>query len=238
MRQRSVMLLGAVALCIAVSAGSAAACDEHKAKASAQATSDVKMKSGCATSTTMQVSMTSGSGCAAKGSMASLLKQAPGTKSEFVTVDNGVALVVTASKEEYVSVVQNALIQRVDDMKMMTEKASLGGAHCATKTASAEKVSGSHCAAKTTEQASVVKTSGAGCCATKGASAKASTEKASVSTVSAESCPEWMQVLCGSNCTVTKTSTGVMITWTSEKKEMLDQLRVAGEKFHADLAQL
>lgn len=233
MRQRSVMLLGAVALCIAVSAGSAAACDEHKA--SAQATSSVK--SGCATSAGMQVSMTSGSGCAAKSSMASLFKQAPGTKTEFVTVDNGVALVVTASKEEYVSVVQNALIQRVDDMKLMTEKASMGGAHCATKTASAEKVSGSHCAAKT-EQASVVKTSGAGCCATKGASAKASTEKSSISTVSAESCPEWMQVLCGSNCTVTKTSNGVMITWTSEKKEMLDQLRVAGEKFHADIAQL
>jgi hypothetical protein len=227
------MFLGAMALCIAVSAGSAAACDDHKDKASAQAASSITVKSGCATSA-QHVSMTGGSACAAKSSMASLLKQAPGTKTEFVTVDNGVALVVTASSAEYVPVVQNALIQRVDEMKMKAHKVSGIGA-CATKTSASASA---HCAAKT-EQASVVqKASGAGCCANKAAAAKVSTDQASAVTVSAEECPEWMQVLCGANCVVTKTSNGVMITWTSEKKDMIDQLRVAGEKFHADVAQL
>jgi hypothetical protein len=219
----NVVLGGALVLCLAASA--AFACDEHK-KASASATTKAETK-------TEMVSM-NGS-CGTKTSMVSIFKEAPGTKTKFQKVDNGVALVVTASEDKYVPVVQTALLEHVDEMQTM---AGMKAAHCATEKASVQKVSsGSSCAykgEKASATASAEKvSSGAGCCASKASSASMQATK-----VSAEGCPDWMKVLCGADMQVTKTSNGVMITWTSDSKEKVNELQAAGEKFHADLAQL
>jgi len=249
MRHKNILIAGVLALCCVVSVETARACDDHKASAASTE------KAGC---TYSQTASMSGGACAAKAGIVSIFKDAPGTKTEYVVVDGGVALVVTAASEQYVPVVQNAVIQRIDDMKVRTTKTSGGScamksehasivktssssSSCAAKAEQASVVvkgSSDHCAAAKTEQASTVQkaSSGAGCCAAKGSAAKVSM----VQSISNEECPDWMKVLCSADMKVEKTAKGVMITWTSPKKDkvMVDQLRAAGEKFHADVAQL
>ena len=217
MRQLKPVIAGAVALCLAVSAASAFACDENKASAASAS------NSGCG-SKISTVSM-EGKACT-KSTMVSIFKDAPGTKTQYRKVNGGVALVVTAASKEYVPVVQNALLQHVDEMKVLAGQKVMG--HCAAEKASAQKA-GSSCAYKT-ETASVQRTSGASCCASKGAS------KVTMQ-ANAGDCPDWMKVLCGADMKVQKTNEGVTITWTTEKNKV-DELRTAAEKLQADLAQL
>jgi hypothetical protein len=233
MRQRNIVVAGAIALCMTVAAGATFACDNEKASASAAG-------HGC--SMTQTASMHGA--CGTKSSMASIFKEAPGTKTEFKRMNNGVALVVTASDARYVPVVQNALLQHVNEMQTLAgEKvsgscsvgASASSAHCAGAKASAQKVGSSgSCPFSKTEQASVQKTSGSSCCAGKSAAAKTSMQ----ATNGMSECPDWMKVLCSADMKVEKTSKGVMITWTSPRKDKVNELQAAGEKFHADLAQL
>lgn len=227
--RRNMVAAGAVALCMVLGAHAALACDDQKTSASASG--------GC----TMTQSASMHGACATKSTMASIFKDAPGTKTEYRAVKDGVALVVTASSAQYVSVVQNALLSHMDAMKAMTQKASgtcasgaSTSAHCSSADkASAMKVGAGACPYSKTEQASAQKTSGgSSCCAGKASAASMQ------ATNSATECPDWMKALCSADMKVTKTANGVTITWTSPKKERVTELQAAGQKFQADLAQL
>ena len=201
----------------AASAFAGGACCASKEKASAQGAS-------CSSTT----SASAGATCTTKSTMTSLLKSAPGTTMKYERVDGGVALVVTAASKEYVPVVQKAMMTGIDDMKVQA------GATCATSSSAVKVSDGKTCATS----ASATKVSdGATCAAKSSASASAhcavGADKASMAGME---CPEWMKVLCGANCTVTNTATGVTIKWTTTEKNMVEQVQVAGQKLHADLS--
>ena len=165
--------------------------------------------------------------CTMKSSMASILLSAPGTKMTYMKVDGGAALVITASSKEYVPVVQKAMATRIDEMKMMSS-----GGHCTMSAdkASMATTSGSTCPAtgaamKTADGATCTASASAHC-----AGGASMTEKTSME------CPDWMKVLCGANCQVENTATGVKVSWTTTEKKLVEQVQVAGEKLHADLA--
>ena len=178
---------------------------------------------------------------------AHLFKQAPGTKASFTRIDNGVVMTVSAASAEYVPVVQKAVMTEIEGMTAMAGACAVSAAkagescsftkNASVQTASTEKA-GASCSTAKTEQASVEKVStqkaGSSCCASKGAAAKASVEQASMS---ASNCPDWMKVLCGSNCTIENTSTGIKITWTTEKAK-LAPLQAAGEQLEAEISRL
>lgn len=213
----SMILAGTVALGAVLSTAALAGPNCCATKASATKVS-AKSDASC----TMAEKASMSGACGTKSAFAGIFKDAPGTKTEYVKVDGGVALVVTASSEEYVPTVQKAFLGHLDGMK---EKASSGAA-CSYSGAKATKVSsGDHCATKTTK----VSTASASSCGSKA-------EK--VEMASAVDCPEWMKVLCGAVCNIEKTATGVKVTWTSPEKEQINQLQAAGEKFQAELAQL
>jgi hypothetical protein len=230
-KSMSMIWVSAVVAGLSFSAAGAIACDSHATKASAEgSTAIMKVSDGgsCATKVS-----TAGSGCGMKSSMASLLKSAPGTKMTYKKVDGGIALVVTAASKEYVPVVQQAIATRLDDMKVMTThatKVSSGSSCCAAKTSAVKVSDGATCATKT----SAVKVSDGATCATK--STAASSAGATVTTVSAENCPDWMKVLCSADCQVENTSTGVKVMWTTTEKTKIEQVQMAGEQLHADLA--
>lgn len=200
----------------------------------------------CASKEKASAEASMGGACTQKSSMASLLKSAPGTTMKYERVKGGVALVVTAASKEYVPVVQKAMMTGIDDMKVQAgATCTVGGssamkvsngATCATSS-SAVKVSDGATCTKTASASAVKVSEGATCTKTASASAAsatcaAGTEKASMAS---NECPEWMKVLCGANCTVTNTATGVTIQWTTSEKNMVEQVQVAGEKLHADL---
>lgn len=212
----SVLALGTVALG-AVLSTAAFAGPNCSSKASATKVS------GASCTSAEKASASMSGACGTKSAFAGIFKDAPGTKTEYVKVDGGVALVVTASSEEYVPTVQKAFLGHLDGM---IEKASSGAA-CSYSGAKATKVSGADCSTK----ASTVSTASA---STKSCGSKA--EK--VEMVSAVDCPEWMKVLCGANCTIENTATGVRVTWTAPEKQQIEQVQAAGEKFQAELAQL
>jgi hypothetical protein len=205
MRKWTTMILaGTVAFGAVLSTAALAGENCCASKASAM---KVSTKSG-ASCTSVETASMSGA-CGTKSAFAGIFKDAPGTKTEYVKVDGGVALVVTASSNEYVPTVQKAFLGHLDGMK---EKTSTGAA-CSYSGAKAPKVS----------------TASAASCGSKA-------EK--VDMASAIDCPEWMKVLCGAVCNVEKTATGVKVTWTAPEKEQIHQLQAAGEKFQAELAQL
>ncbi|HEX7879262.1 MAG TPA: hypothetical protein VF720_07610, partial [Candidatus Eisenbacteria bacterium] len=151
----------------------------------------------------------------------------------------------TASNKEYVPVVQQAIATRLDDMKVMTAhsgvtKVSSGSSCCAGKASTASMTTGASCATS----ASATKVSDGAGCATTASATKVSdgatcATKASATTsasASMESCPEWMKVLCTANCTVENTATGVKVIWTTPEKNKVEQVQMAGEQLHADLA--
>jgi len=238
----SVMWASVLVAGLSLTAAGAFACDGHD-KASTE-TSSIEKVSDSGSCAATKASMASGSTCGMKSSMASLQKAAPGTKMTYAKVDGGIALIVTASSKEYVPVVQQAIATRLDDMKVMTAhagvtKVSSGSSCCAGKASAASMTSGASCA--TTTSATKV-SDGAGCAtsatkvsATSSASAHCATGAATTQ-ASMESCPDWMKILCTANCTVENTSTGVKVIWTTPEKNKVEQVQMAGEQLHADLA--
>lgn len=171
---------------------------------------------------------TSASAACTKSAIQQLFKDAPGTKTEFMKVDGGVALVVRAASASYVPAVQTAMMKHLEAMKARSaEKGS-----CATTTSSAG------CATTRTEKASA----GASCpagghAASTGATCTGHGTQVEKASASSGECPDWMKVLCGSSCDVQKTAEGVRIVWTAAEAGKVDQLRAAAEKLQADLVQ-
>ncbi len=256
----ALLVAGVVTLCLGTATSAIAGPNCSAEKASAQ-------KASCSSSAAAKAELTSSSACTVKGSMASMFKQAPGTKAAFQKIDNGIVMTISAASAEYVPVVQKAVMNEIETMSTYatsacavssakaaescsfakTASVEKAGATC-TKTASVEKA-GATCDASKASKASVEK-AGATCDASKATKAsvqKASVEKAgagccaskaSVEKASMVDCPDWMKVLCGANCVIEQTAEGIRITWTTDKKDALSPLQAAGEQFHAEVSRL
>lgn len=171
----------------------------------------------------------SASSACTKSAIQQLFKDAPGTKTEFMKVDGGVALIVRAASAQYVPTVQTAMMNHLEAMKVRSETGSCASSASAAGCAASK--SGKASAGASCPAGGHAASTGASC-----ASHGSSVQKASAS-ASAGECPDWMKVLCSTHCDVQKTAEGVKIVWTAPEASKVDQLRAAAEKLQADLVQ-
>lgn len=169
-----------------------------------------------------------GSACAAKSAMAALVKEAPGTKAEFVSVGNGISMVVTAGSAGDVATVQSVMAREIEKQKSM-KPGTAGACSHAGAAAGTGKAAAPSCAGMKGEAGAGVEKAGMKTCAGMDTKAAGCT---------AGACPEWMCTLCCAKVDVSNTPGGVTLTWTTDKADKVDALRKAGQQFQEAMSKL
>lgn len=230
----SAVMTGAVVLSLAGYALNAGACPRAKSTStSAAGCSKTAQHASLGARSACGAVQSAGSACAVRSVLPGLFKEAPGTRTELVSVNNGVSLVVSAAGTGNVTTVQQAMARELDRMKSTQPGAATACPHGSTS-----KTAAGACLGAAGSSADKAAHPCAGVKSGSGAGLNKAGQSTGATVTAATECPEWMSVLCCARADLSNTATGVTLTWTTDKPELVEKLRSAGQEFQAEIARL